>query len=149
MARIPHSYGCGVGQQLQLRFDPSLSTSVCRRVALESKKKKAFVLSPVGTTNLVFYFLISFPSGSVGALVLPYVGASRGVALLSIPKTLQGGTCRRENTRTLSKPVRGGPCPREEDRRVGGHPGDWMGKRSSQATAGDQRGGRHGSDGPK
>ena len=72
-------------------------------MALESKKKKAFVLSPVGTTNLVFYFLISFPSGSVGALVLPYVGASHGVALLSIPKTLQGGTCRRENTRTLSK----------------------------------------------
>ena len=31
VARIPHCCGCGVGQQPQLTFDPSLGTSICYR----------------------------------------------------------------------------------------------------------------------
>ena len=42
MAWIPHSCGCGVGQQLQLRLDPSLGTSICCMRSPKKRKKKEF-----------------------------------------------------------------------------------------------------------
>ena len=37
--RIQHCHGCGVGQQLQLRFNPSLGTSICHRCGLKKQNK--------------------------------------------------------------------------------------------------------------
>lgn len=83
-----------------------------------------------------------------------------GLPSFLFPTTLQGGTCRRENTRTLSKLSalrRSRECLCEEvpvpGRRTEGWEAiqvtGWERGAARRPTAGDQRGGRRGSDGPK
>ena len=40
MARIWHCCSCGVGQWLQLRFDPILETTICHGCSPKKTKKK-------------------------------------------------------------------------------------------------------------
>ena len=40
-ARTWHCCGCGIGQQLQLQFTPSLRTSICHGCAYLKKKKSS------------------------------------------------------------------------------------------------------------
>ena len=60
-AQIPCCCGCGVGWQLQLRFDPSLGTSVCCRCSPKKiKKKKKFP-----TFRILYRAKISFNTSNI------------------------------------------------------------------------------------
>ena len=92
MAWSCHCYGCGVGQQLQLPFDPSPRTSRCRNVAIKRIFKMPqkvmstkFVAFSAGRGSSCSEILLSFERDLTLAA---HLGNTLGVALVGTWQSL-------------------------------------------------------------